>query len=142
MPSFIQRIPNLRRIGPVIDVILTPSAEYAKALDIPVSSIKTVVVSAMIDTGASGTVISEGLAAKLGIEPIGKIKMHTPSTTNIIYPQYNIQIIFPKNVIFSSIVVTEAPLQGQHIQCLIGRDVLEEGVLIYNGYDNSFTLSF
>jgi hypothetical protein len=142
LASFTQRIPNLYRTGPVIEVILTPSVEFIKVLNIPSSSIKSITVSAMIDTGASTTMISEGLAKSLGIEPVGTIKIHTPSSTNIICPQYNIQIIFPENVIYSSIVVTEAPLQGQHIQCLIGRDVLRDSVLIYNGHDNSFTLSF
>jgi len=31
---------------------------------------------------------------------------------------------------------------GQPIQCLIGRDVLQQGVFIYTGHDNAFTLSF
>jgi hypothetical protein len=31
---------------------------------------------------------------------------------------------------------------GQNIQCLIGRDILQHGVLIYIGYSNQFTLSF
>ncbi len=96
----------------------------------------------MIDTGASGTVISQGLADKLGISPIGTALINTPSSTNVTCFQFDVQIVFPNNVNIASIVVTEAPLQGQHIQCLIGRDVLQHGVLIYTGYDNSFTLSF
>ena len=32
------------------------------------------------------------------------------------------------------------PLGGQHIQCLVGRDVLAHGVLTYIGYINQFTL--
>lgn len=96
----------------------------------------------MIDTGASGTVISHGLAEKLEIRPVGTTYINTPSSTNVNCFQFDIQIVFPNNVNIATIVVTEAPLQGQHIQCLIGRDVLQHGVLIYTGYDNSFTLSF
>jgi hypothetical protein len=51
-------------------------------------------------------------------------------------------MVFPNNLNTLSIIATEAPLQGQHIQCLIGRDVLKNAVLIYTGHDNSFTLSF
>jgi hypothetical protein len=39
-------------------------------------------------------------------------------------------------------VVIEAPLAGQHIQGLIGRDVLAQSVLVYIGYTNQFTVSF
>ena len=38
--------------------------------------------------------------------------------------------------------VLEALLQGQNIQCLIGRDVLAQAVLVYIGYTNLFSLSF
>ena len=38
--------------------------------------------------------------------------------------------------------ILEVPLQGRHIQCLIGRDVLARGVFIYIGYGNFFSLSF
>ena len=41
-----------------------------------------------------------------------------------------------------SFIAIEAPLGGQHIECLIGRDVLKHGVLTYIGYINQFTLSF
>jgi hypothetical protein len=50
-------------------------------------------------------------------------------------------MLFPNNVQVAATAI-EAPLQGQHIQCLIGRDVLAHGVLVYIGYTNSFTLSF
>ena len=96
----------------------------------------------MIDTGATGSVITQGLAATLGINPVGTTFINTPSSTNVNCFQFDVQLVFPNNINIPSIVVTEAPLQGQYIQCLIGRDVLQHGVLIYTGYDNSFTLSF
>ena len=34
-----------------------------------------------------------------------------------------------------------APLDGQEINGLIGRDLLKHGILIYIGYKNQFTLS-
>jgi len=142
MPSFTQRIPNLQQVGPVIEVILTPSVPYLQTMGIGPSATKAIKILAMIDTGATGTVISQGLATTLGINPVGTTLINTPSSTNVTCLQFDIQIVFPNNVNIASIVATEAPLQGQHIQCLIGRDVLQNGVLIYTGYDNSFTLSF
>jgi len=142
MPSLTQRIPDLHKVGPVIEVTLTPSDIFLNKMNISQSDVKTIKLLAMIDTGATGTVISNGVAATLGINPVGITSINTPSSTNVNCNQFDIRIVFPNNVYFSSIVVIEAPLQGQHIQCLIGRDILQHGVLIYNGNDNSFTLSF
>ena len=142
MATFTQRITNLQQVGPTIDIVLTPSMNFLQKMNINPISAKAIKLSAMIDTGASGTAISKGVFDKLEINPVGTVLINTPSSTNVSCNQFNVQIIFPNNVSISSIVVTEAPLQGQHIQCLIGRDILQYGVLIYNGHDNSFTLSF
>jgi len=142
MPCLTQRIPNLQTVGPVIEITLSPSAIFLQKMNIAPSDVKTVKLLAMIDTGATGTVISNGVAAILGINPVGVTSINTPSSTNVNCNQFDVQIMLPNNVHFPSTVVIESPLQGQHIQCLIGRDILQHGVLIYTGYDNSFTLSF
>ena len=51
------------------------------------------------------------------------------------------RLVFPHNVV-AEVAAIEAPLEGQAIQCLIGRDVLSHGVFVYTGYINQFTLSF
>ena len=142
MPSLTQRITNLLQFGPVIEIVITPSVFYSEKIGIPFSEIKTKRVLAMIDTGATASVISYGIAEFLGIEPVGNTYITTPTSTRIHCFQYDVQLAFPNNVNIASLIVVEAPLEGQHIQCLIGRDVLKHGLFIYNGYDNSFTLSF
>ncbi len=142
MPSLTQRLVNLHQRGPVIELEIMPSFPFLKKFDSFTSSIKTIKVLAMIDTGAMSSVIKQGLAQELSISPIGVVSLTTPSSENVSCFQYNISISFPSSVNIESVIVTEAPLQGQHIQFLIGRDVLKHAVFIYNGYDNSFTLSF
>jgi len=39
------------------------------------------------------------------------------------------------------LVAVETSLAGQSIQVLIGRDVLQQGVLVYVGYTGTFTFS-
>jgi len=95
----------------------------------------------MIDTGATGSVIQEGLAAKLGLQPIGVTQISTPSSTNVDCYEYAVRFAFPNNVMAEGTVI-EAPLKGQHIHGLIGRDVLQHAVLVYIGYAGQFTLSF
>ena len=55
--------------------------------------------------------------------------------------EYAVRFIFPNNVMAEGTAI-EAPLKGQHIQGLVGRDVLQHGVLVYIGYAGQFTLSF
>jgi len=52
-----------------------------------------------------------------------------------------VRLLFPNRVVVETTAIA-APLQGQHIQCLIGRDVLKHGVFVYIGYTDTFTLSF
>ncbi len=95
----------------------------------------------MLDTGATGTVLQEGTARQLGLQPVGVTQINTPSSTNLNCYEYLVRLLFPNNVALE-ITAIEAPLIGQHIQCLIGRDVLAHGVLVYIGYINTFNLSF
>jgi predicted aspartyl protease len=142
MPTITQKISDLKKVGPVIEVTVTPSVNFLQKTGVNLSDAKATKLLAMIDTGASGTVISKGIADKLGINPVGTALVNTPSSENVSCNQFDVQILLPENISFSSIVVIETPLQGQHIQCLIGRDILQKGILIYTGYENSFTLSF
>lgn len=95
----------------------------------------------MIDTGATATVIRQGLATQLGLNPIGVVHINTPSSTNVPCHEFLVRLLFPNNVLVETTVI-EAALRGQHIECLIGRDVLAHGVLVYIGYGNLFSLSF
>jgi len=142
MASLTQRIANIQQLGPVLEVVLAPSVLYLKNIGISVEDAPKSKLLAMIDTGATSTVIQAGIGQQLGINPIGYSFSNTPSHTKIKSYQFDIQLLFPNDSHISSLIVTELPLQGQHIQCLIGRDILSFAVFIYTGYDNSFTLSF
>lgn len=98
-------------------------------------------VKGLIDTGATASVIQPAAAQQLGLKPIGVVNVSTASSSSVQCPQYVARLVFPNNVLVE-VTVIEAPLTGQQIQCLIGRDALSHGVLIYNGYMNQFTLSF
>ncbi len=97
-------------------------------------------LAALIDTGATGSVIQQGVADRLGLKPIGVIKIHTASSRDVRCYQYAVRLLFPNNVVVEGTVI-EAPLAGQNIQVLIGRDVLAHAVLVYIGYSNLFSLS-
>ena len=142
MASFTAAVSDLQVVGPVLDVqIAVPQAVEAllTAAGTPVPA--PVAASLMVDTGASLTVIQTGIAQKLGLQAVGAIQVNTPSSQNVLCTQYAVRILLPKGVV-ASVLATEAPLQGQNIQGLIGRDLLKHGVLVYLGTEDQFTLSF
>jgi len=86
-------------------------------------------------------VIGQGVATRLGLKPVGVANISTASSSNVQCYKYAVRLIFPNNVTVEAIVI-EAPLRGQNIQVLIGRDILARGVLVSIGYMNLFSLSF
>jgi hypothetical protein len=146
MPSFTGTVPNLVDLGPLIEIVVGPSRSFIEALrasDPGAIVASTIRATAMIDTGASGTVVNPRVVSMLGVRPIGTVPIHTPSTTQPLdCDQFNVDISFPNAVSFANAIVICAPLGMQNIDCLIGRDILENAVLTYIGYINQFTISF
>lgn len=143
MPSFTIQVANLQAVGPVVQglrvAVGKPAEEALKKAGEPVPA--PVELTALVDTGATGTVIRKGVAAQLGLKPVGVVRIHTPSSSDVPCEQYAVRLLFPNNVIVEGTAI-EAPLLGQDIQVLIGRDILAHGVLVYIGYANLFSLSF
>jgi len=128
--------------GPIVEVQLAVGAILENILKSQKQPVPAPITSiAMIDTGASATVVRDTLPPGLGLNPVSVVPINTPSSTNVLCPVYLLRLVLPNNVVVETTAVA-APLQNQHIQCLIGRDVLQHGVLVYIGYANTFSLSF
>jgi predicted aspartyl protease len=143
MPSFTAQLANLKANGPIIEVLIAPSRRLVEVMQrrkqTPPQPVKTM---AMIDTGASSTVVSPGIIEQLNIAAIGAVKISTPSDRDVSCLQYEATIIFPSRVAIATSELIAAPLEGQPLKCLIGRDVLRDSVFIYNGYAQTITLSY
>jgi len=142
MPSFTTQVPNLQQVGPVVEVraavgtaLEERERNAGESVPVPVQMV------GMIDTGATGTVLRDDIPQQLGLNPIGVALINTPSSSNVRCYRYVVRLLFPNRVVVETTAIA-APLQGQHIQCLIGRDVLKHGVFVYIGYTDTFTLSF
>jgi len=141
MPSFTIQAPNLQVLGPVVQVMLTVGKEVEEALLRNSQNVPSPIpINALIDTGATSTVISMDIVTRLNLSPVGVTLINTPSSTNVRCYQYLVLLLLPNNVRISAVAIA-APLQGQNVNCLIGRDVLQLGILIYTGYMNTFTFS-
>ena len=144
MPSISIDVPNLEQSGPLMEIQIAPSSPVVEFLRSNDDEVPTPIrCAAMIDTGASSTVIREGIAQQLNLNPRGSVNIATPSCAQYPCNTYDITMLFPATKVAIQIVtVVEAPLSGQNIDCLIGRDILKRSILIYEGYSNRFILSF
>ena len=76
---------------------------------------------ALWDTGASGSCISEKIAKKLNLIPIGKQKIFTPAGERIVNV-YLIDIILPNKVTVKSVAVCDSDIELQGLDMLIGKE--------------------
>jgi predicted aspartyl protease len=100
-----------------------------------------VVGAALLDTGATGTCIDDGIATSLGLRQVGTVTISTPDGTSP-HPQYLVEVELagvPGTALWT---VTGAALAAQRLVALIGTDVMQNGVFAYNGKTGAFSLSF
>jgi predicted aspartyl protease len=146
MPCVSYQRPNLWREGPTISVIVRPSTAFLDSLkeqgkDVDVEG-KIIRAQMLVDTGASGSAVDSSLIHELALRPTGAISIATPSHENHEVLTYDIDLIIEQNnFTIQNIQVFATALNNQGIQGLIGRDVLQHMLLVYNGYSGNFTLA-
>jgi predicted aspartyl protease len=127
--------------GPILQVSVTIEQNAGKGLvakgrplPVPKSGL------ALIDTGASSTCIDEQAAKDLGLPVIDVANMQSASHEKHQCNVYPVQIITPI-VTLNAPRAVGAALASQGLLVLIGRDVLQNSNLFYNGPMGQFTLS-
>jgi Aspartyl protease len=142
----LQTSPN----GPILNALVAVSQARSAALTAADQEIpNSVPVFALVDTGASCTCVDPAVLASLKLTPTGNVSVNTPSTgaTPHSADQYDVALIVPAAngppLIFQTIpVISSDLLSAQGFHALIGRDILDRCVLIYNGHMGQFTLAF
>ena len=143
MPSsFIFKLPYLREKGPICTIIIKPSEPTIANLKLAKKKIPSVKVLALIDTGASTTAISQKVVKDLMLVPRGTAKVFTSSRRSEMRNEYDISLEFGKDIYLQILRALEANFKSYKIDCLIGRDILQHGKLVYDGPGNRVTLTF
>ena len=140
--SFIFKLPYLREKGPVCQIVIKPSEPTIAKLELEKQKVPSIKVWALIDTGASTTAISHKVVKDLFLVPRGTAKVYTSSRHSEIRNEYDISLEFGKNIYLQILRALEANFKDQTIHCLIGRDILQHGKLVYNGPKNKVMLTF
>jgi len=142
MPSVTINSPELEKDGPILEVHFLISSDLEKKYIEEKKAIpEPIIVKALIDTGASACVIKSEMPKALGLEPTGITKICTPSSKDHECYHYFMRMVIPSHGLIYEGPFISAPLEGQDVSSLIGRDVLKSGILIYTGYFNQFTFS-
>jgi len=137
--------------GPLVNAVVSISeARRATLLErnLPIPELR--VIRALVDTGASFTLIEPAVINLLSLSPTGTIEIVTPSTGQNVHTTetYDINLSIyaaetdPPLVMPNLRVATAELFLRQGIHALIGRDVLRRFILIYNGSTNEFSLCF
>jgi hypothetical protein len=133
---------GLQLKGPKVAIeisVPTVLAEFLARSGLPVPPART--GFALIDTGASITAVDEEVVATLGIQPIGQMKLSTPSQSMPAW-LYAVQLTCygVEMPALELLDVVGCTLQPQGFIALLGRNFLRKAVLVYDGPRGSFTL--
>jgi predicted aspartyl protease len=130
-PQFI-----LSGMGPFIQVTITHPRIIQEEFKRLGRKIPSISVKALIDTGASGTVVSPKVSDELGL-------IHTGFQTVTSVQDEQQRPVFYAFIIFQwgsgkEIPIVSCPLR--RFDCLIGRDILMHWHVSYNGPDGSIVI--
>jgi hypothetical protein len=135
---------------PIIDLfVATSAAETARLREDGSVVPNPKRIAALVDTGASKTKVARTvLVDDLRMQPVGKVSEYTASTGAVaverdVYAVYLAVSGVANGVFAYDLPVTDAEdLSGLGVQALLGRDVLDQCLLVYHGPNRGVTLAF
>ena len=95
---------------------------------------------ALWDTGSTMTVISDDLASKLNLEPVGEMIVETAGG-RLNAKKYIISLHLPNRLNIENVMISSGKL-GPGIDILIGMDIITLGDFAITNYNNKTVFSF
>ena len=135
--------------GPRLDLYVGVSVPRENALKTAGLAVPPpVLVKGLVDTGASISGVDPETIQKLGLVPTGVASVLTPSTGDVPHEtrSYDVRLIIPATpaswVLHALPIIESSLKQKQGFEVLLGRDVLSECLLHYDGRSKIFSLAF
>lgn len=134
--------------GPLVELLVGISTPRQQALQkAGLTPPSPIMIRFLIDTGASCTVLDQTSIAPLGLVPTGQTRVNTPTTGA--QPesrfQYDVGVLLyhaDNSRMFHNLPIIATDLSNQGIGGLLGRDILQKCLLIYDGSAGTFALAF
>lgn len=142
--AIVQAIQDFLRRGPCSAVEIHVPDALANQLQAAGTVIPPPITGVgLLDTGASISGIDDAHAQQLGLVPISSTQVATPSGSAT-QRLYGVKLEFPGTMLppVPFLMVTGSQIKNQGIDVLIGRDYLNDKVLIYNGPMRLYTICF
>ena len=142
---------GLRIAGPVLQaqvevptILATQLQQSGQAIPQPVAGF------ALIDTGASISAVDIEVVRQLGVQPVGVANVGTAGgpqqqetyPARFTFPGSNLPGIEFNELLGANLTGQVVPVDGRPLIALVGRDILERFILVYNGPAGMFTLAF
>ena len=141
----------LQQTGPVIQVLVEVPTALATQLQQTGQPVPQPVQGfALIDTGASLSAVDATVVQQLGVQPVGLANVGTAGgpqqqatyPARFSFPGSNLSAIDFNQLLGVNLTGQFALGAGHPIVALLGRDLLQHFVLVYNGPGAMFTLAF
>ena len=144
---------RIRPAGSFLNLLIGVSAKQQACFEAKGRSIPPLIpVQGLVDTGATMTCIDLRLPQELPLNPRGPMSTFTPSTgaPGVTSETYGVSLMilptdqrkFPDRYHRPTLHVMAQPLANQGFHVIIGRDILDDGILHYDGTRKTFTLKF
>jgi hypothetical protein len=136
---------------PIVDVQISATALYANATlrlrGLPAP--RPIDERFLIDTGASHSLIAAGALKPMGLPHSGSVVANTAIGSRRL-PKYDVSLLIKGTsagqgwqlAAISMTAADDAAFAGKPYRGLIGRDVLNLGLMIYNGRNDHLTLAY
>lgn len=137
----------IQHVGPVLPVFIMPSPQHiaavTRASQNPPSPVQGV---ALIDTGASVTMVDESICRSMGLQPTGFARLSHAVGASDNRPCYAIQISFPntplaKPLFHPKVVSGNLQFGNPKYSLLLGRDLMTNMKFVYNGFAGRFEIA-
>lgn len=117
--------------GPIIRVMIEGPRVPEASLGLRAPGLE---INALIDIGASVTIVNPEVARTCGLRMTGKAVISAPGHVDE-YPEYAATISFPGTSLrkLTSLRVLAVPIRGASYACLLGRNALQDWKITYDG---------